>query len=108
VDKIKTKFIQISTYETIEDLFQDLLDNYRKEFINFIVTGGLVSKGSTRTASSWRYNTMKKYRRRAEKFKNRATTQEEILAWDKVLHWFDCIINRNRFLNKNGSIGLRP
>jgi len=59
-----------------------------------------------RSASNWRYRIMKKYKRRAEKFLERSESLEEKKAWLNVIKWFDAIINRKRFTNPNGAIGI--
>jgi len=35
-----------------------------------------------------------------------AITIEEKKAWEVVIKWFDSILRRGRFINKNGAIGI--
>jgi len=62
--------------------------------------------GGRRTPSNWRYRVIKHYLRRVVKFKERAKTYEEYLAWKKVEEWFMTILSKKRFNEKNQSIGL--
>ena len=58
-----------------------------------------------RTNSNWRYRVIKKYRRRAIKFRELSKTKEEFAAWDQVVTWFESILKQS-FVNQNDSIGL--
>jgi len=53
----------------------------------------------------WRRKVIKKYRKRALKFREKSKTPEEIIAWSKVIEWFDSILKHTR-LNENGAISL--
>ena len=53
----------------------------------------------------WRRKVIKRYKRRAMKFQEDASTVEEKMAWLKVSKWFDTILKKSR-LNKNGAISL--
>ena len=53
----------------------------------------------------WRYKVIKRYRRRAQKFKDEARTIEEKMAWLKVIKWFEDILD-HRELNQNEAISL--
>jgi len=53
----------------------------------------------------WRRKVFKRYRRRAMKFREESKTPEEIIAWSKVIQWFDSIL-RNTILNHNKAIAL--
>ena len=58
-----------------------------------------------RSPSSWRYQVMKHYLHRVQKFKTEATTIEEMIAWSKVESWFKTILEHKR-LNWKEAIGL--
>jgi len=53
----------------------------------------------------WRRKVIKKYRKRALKFREKSKTPEEIIAWSKVIEWFDSILKNTR-LNHNEAISL--
>ena len=53
----------------------------------------------------WRRKIIKKYRRRALKFREESETLEQILAWSKVIEWFDSIL-KHTVMNKNDAISL--
>jgi len=53
----------------------------------------------------WRRKVIKRYRRRSMKFREKSKTPEEIIAWSKVIQWFDSIL-RNTILNHNDAISL--
>lgn len=59
--------------------------------------------GGRVTGGSWRYRTIKHYRRRAVKFRDKSDTIEGKIAWSAVIQWFDDILSR-KHLNKNDSI----
>lgn len=60
-----------------------------------------------RSTGSWRYQIIKGYKRRAQKFQEKATTVEEKMAWLKVIKWFESILS-HRELNNNDTIVLPP
>jgi len=53
----------------------------------------------------WRRKVIKRYRRRAMKFREESKTPEEIIAWSKVIQWFDSIL-KNTIMNHNEAIAL--
>lgn len=52
---------------------------------------------------SWKYRVLKKWKHRAEAFRQKARTVEGRRAWSEVLKWIDSILMLKR-LNKNGVI----
>lgn len=69
---------------------------------------GHQSHHGDRSLSNARYRMMKKYKHRAEAFRDAALTKEERLAWERVVSWFDDILVGRTYLNGNGAIALRP
>lgn len=63
------------------------------------------NKRGIRSASNWRYNVIKRYKKRAETFRRQSETFEEREAWKKVSSWFNDIL-KTRFLNSSGAIGI--
>ncbi len=61
--------------------------------------------GGYRSTGSWRYRTMKHYRRRSRKFQDQAETPEAMAAWGLVIQWFDSILSR-KYVNENDAIAL--
>ena len=58
------------------------------------------------SASNWRYRVIKKYKHRAQKFRDETNLEAERNAWQKVVDWFDSILRLDRFVKPNGDIGL--
>jgi hypothetical protein len=55
---------------------------------------------------SWRYQVIKRYKRRATHFYDMAKTDEEKEAWLQVIKWFSSIMHEGRVSTKTGVIGL--
>lgn len=62
-------------------------------------------RGGHRSPNSWRYQVIKRYRRRALLFRERCKTIEEKFAWSAVIQWFDSIL-KNKGLNQYDVIVL--
>ncbi len=58
-----------------------------------------------RSSGSWRYQVIKGYKRRAQKFREEAQTVEEKMAWLKVTRWFETILD-HRKMNDDDTIVL--
>jgi len=58
-----------------------------------------------RSSGSWRYQVIKGYERRAQKFREEAKTVEEKMAWLKVTSWFETILD-HRQMNDDDTIVL--
>ncbi|MBA7658154.1 hypothetical protein ES703_66102 [subsurface metagenome] len=58
-----------------------------------------------RSSGSWRYQVIKGYKRRAQKFREEAQTVEEKMAWLKVTKWFETILD-HRQMNDDDTIVL--
>ena len=63
------------------------------------------TKGGFRSGTSWRYQVVKRYRKRAAKFRDCSQSKQEKEAWAQVVNWFDSILNM-RLVNGKGAIGL--
>jgi hypothetical protein len=59
-----------------------------------------------RSSRAWKYRTIKRFKQRAQKFRQNATTVDEALAWNKVVRWCKSIIEHYRNISKNGDIHL--
>jgi len=62
-------------------------------------------RGQRCSGNAWRYRVVKHWLHRVQKFKSESQTKEQIIAWTEVESWLLSIL-KNKFLNKNGSIGL--
>ena len=58
-----------------------------------------------RRASNWRYRTIKKYKHKAQKFLENATTPEQREAWTRVINWYNSILDKKR-MDSRRVIGL--
>jgi hypothetical protein len=61
---------------------------------------------SVTARDSWKYYLAKEMKRRAETFRERATSNEERAAWRKVIDWLDTILENRRYVSASGVICL--
>lgn len=61
----------------------------------------MIRVGGYRSAGSWRYRVIKRYRRRARKFRDEGKTIEEKLAWVAVIKWFESILDEKQLNEKD-------
>jgi hypothetical protein len=61
-----------------------------------------------RSGPNFYYRKIKRFKHRAETFRDESKTPEEKVAWEAVISWFDSILRNERCITPTGAIGLHP
>ncbi len=94
-DRKKVKVFSGATHSTTKDYEYYNVVTFDMKDCEKISNGGLSKRGY----DAWKYQKVKKWIRRAEKFQMETKSKGEYDSWNKVIMWLKSLMKRGRYID---------